>query len=205
MEEKQDYREDIASIRELMERSTRFISLSGMSGILAGIYALLGAGLAYSIIPDTPGPTPSEPASTDVSLRLAGIAGIVLVLSIATGIWLTSRKARQRGVQLWGSTSRRLLINLAIPLVTGGLFIIILTLGGHYAMIAPSFLIFYGLALINASPNLVEEVRNLGYSEIITGLLCALVPSQGLVFWAIGFGVFHIVYGALMYRKYDVS
>jgi hypothetical protein len=94
-------------------------------------------------------------------------------------------------------------INLAIPLVTGGLFIVILVLGDHIGIVAPSFLIFYGLALINASPNVYEEVRYLGYSEIILGLVCAVLQRYGLLCWAIGFGVFHILYGGMMYKKYE--
>ncbi|HMI66070.1 MAG TPA: hypothetical protein VK517_08550, partial [Cyclobacteriaceae bacterium] len=76
-------------------------------------------------------------------------------------------------------------------------------LSDQFGIVAPSFLIFYGLALINASPNLYEEIRYLGYSEILLGLLCAVLPNYGLLFWAIGFGLFHILYGAVMYKKYD--
>jgi hypothetical protein len=204
MEEQQGYQKDIESIRKLMERSVKFISLSGLSGILSGTYALAGALAAYYLIPYPLIPADYMVISDQhVLVKLFGIASIVLVASLGSGFWLSSRKARQAGIKLWDSTSKRLLINLAIPLVTGGLFIVILVLSANYGIIAPCFLIFYGLALINASPNLVEEVRYLGYSEIALGLISALRPGFGLLFWAIGFGVFHIVYGAVMYKKYD--
>ncbi len=204
MNKSEDYQKDIESIRQLMERSVKFISLSGLSGILAGIYALLGALAAYLLIPYPLAPiTYGVLSDQHIILQLLGIALAVLLASLLTGFALSSRKARKAGVKLWDATSRRLTFNLAIPLVTGGLFIFILLLSDHYAIIAPSFLIFYGLALLNASPNLYEEVRYLGYTEILLGLVCALIPRYGLAFWAVGFGVLHILYGAVMYKKYD--
>jgi uncharacterized membrane protein len=201
MEEKQAYQKDLESIRKLMERSVKFISLSGLSGIMAGIYALLGALSASFLIPSplSNGVIPDQ----QTIIRIFVIALVVLVASLVTGFWMSNRKAKKAGVKFWDATSKRLVINLAIPLVTGGLFIIILLLSDHVGIVAPSFLIFYGLALINASPNLFEEIRYLGYSEILLGLLCAAVPHFGLLFWAIGFGLFHILYGAVMYKKYD--
>jgi hypothetical protein len=68
---------------------------------------------------------------------------------------------------------------------------------------APACLVFYGLALIQGSANTFDEIRYLGFSEIILGLISASVPGYGLVFWAIGFGVLHIIYGVIMYNKYD--
>jgi hypothetical protein len=204
MEEKQAYQEDIESIRKLMERSVKFISLSGLSGIMAGVYALLGALAASFLIPYPLSPvTHGVIPDPHITFQLLGIAATVLVASLLTGVWMSSRKAKKSGVKLWDTTSKRLVINLAIPLVTGGLFIINLVLGDHVGIVAPSFLIFYGLALINASPNVYEEVRYLGYSEIILGLVCAVLQRYGLLCWAIGFGVFHILYGVVMYKKYD--
>jgi hypothetical protein len=74
---------------------------------------------------------------------------------------------------------------------------------GYCGTAAPAMLIFYGLALINASPNLFDEIRYLGYSEILIGLLAAAFIGYGLYFWAFGFGVLHIAYGLVMYKKYD--
>ena len=204
MEEKQAYQKDIESIRKMMERSVKFISLSGLSGILAGVYALFGALAAYFVIPKPLSPvTYSTISDSHITVQLLGIAVTVLVASVLTGVWMSNRKAKKAGIKFWDTTSRRLVINLAIPLVTGGLFIIILVLGDHIGVVAPSFLIFYGLALINASPNVYEEVRYLGYSEIILGLVCAVLQRYGLLCWAIGFGVFHILYGGMMYKKYE--
>ncbi len=206
MEQHQAYQKDLESIRKLMERSVKFISLSGLSGILSGVYALIGAVIAYYLVH-----YPASPIeyrlysiqSADVLWQLVLLAAAVLACSLLTGIWLSARNAKKKGVKMWGATSKRLFINLSVPLITGGIFILILLSNGHFGVVAPACLIFYGLALVNASPNLYEEVRYFGYSEIILGLISASLPGYGLLFWAIGFGVLHIVYGAVMYKRYD--
>lgn len=202
MKQSQTYQKDLESIRELMERSVKFISLSGLSGIMAGIYALIGASVAYYLIYYRNSPYDER----DV-VNLSGLVALavgVLVSSIATGLWLSSNKAKKAGVAIWDTTSKRLILNLSIPLLTGGFFILILLTQGHFGLAAPACLIFYGLALINASPNLYEEVRYLGYLEITLGLVSAMMPGHGLLFWSIGFGVLHIIYGAIMYKRYDL-
>lgn len=199
------YEEDLASIRTMMERSAKFISLSGLSGVLAGVYALLGATAAYLALQSNSADYVYTNARIPYSLllQLLGIAVTVLALSLATGLWLSHRKATKDGVKLWNAASRQLMLNLAIPLVTGGLFILILLASGHYALAAPASLIFYGLALIQGSNNTVDEIRYLGYSEIVLGLIAAVFTGYGLIFWSIGFGVLHILYGGMMYNKYE--
>jgi hypothetical protein len=196
---------DLESIRQLMERSVKFVSLSGLSGILAGIYALIGAGLAYQQIYSGEVVRSLEyyGGAVPIVQNLLTIAVVVLVASLITGWWFSLRKAKKIGTKIWNATSRRLLINLAIPLVAGGVFTLILVYQGYFKMVGASVLIFYGLALLNASSNLYEEVRYLGYSQLIVGLVAALLPAYSLYLWAVGFGFLHIAYGSLMYNKYD--
>jgi hypothetical protein len=206
MKDVSEYEKDLASIRNLMDRSAKFISLSGLSGILAGIYALGGATSAYFLIQYPRSPLAYRTQSINepvVLLQLIIIALIVLGASISTGLWLTQKKTLKQNTQLWTPASKLLLEKLCIPLITGGLFIIIMLYTGHFGLAAPACLIFYGLALIHGSPNTVDEIRYLGFSEIVLGLICALYPGLGLLFWAIGFGILHIVYGAILYNKYD--
>ena len=204
MAEKQPFEQDLAEIRNLMEKSSKFMSLSGLSGILAGLYALAGATAAYFLLQSGQGADYSpNPVTNPLTIQLAAIALTVLIVSLITGFVMSARKAKRHGVELWTSTSKRLVVNLAVPILTGGAFIFLLLLQGRYGLVAPVCLIFYGLALINASTNLYEEVRYLGYSEIILGLITTALPGYGLFFWAIGFGLFHVFYGALMFRKYD--
>ncbi len=206
MKEVQEYEKDIASIRNMMERSVKFISLSGLSGVIAGIYALLGAGYVYYLVyyPYSPfGFRFYYANETQIIVQLLVIAMIVLVLSIATGYWFSLRKAKKLGATIWNRASRQLMVDLLIPLLTGGLFILILLSRGYYGVAAPACLVFYGLALINGSRNTYSEVRYLGFTEIALGLISALIPGYGLLFWATGFGVMHIIYGTVMHFRYD--
>lgn len=206
MKEIKEYEKDLASIRHMMERSSKFISLSGLAGVLAGIYALGGATAAYFLVHYPISPlhfriySVNEPGTL---IKLIGIATLVLAASLSTGLWLTHKKAQQHGLNLWSPASQKLLFNIAIPLVAGGVFILIMLYTGHFGLAAPASLIFYGLALVQGSPNTVDEIRYLGFSEIVLGLTSAIFPGYGLIFWAIGFGILHIVYGAIMYNKYD--
>ena len=206
MKEVQEYEKDIASIRNMMERSVKFISLSGLSGVLAGIYALIGAAVAYFMTHYPVSPFHMRIYSVNeigILWKLLVIAMIILVASISTGLWFSRKKKKKANVKLWTSTSRQLVVNLAIPLISGGIFILILLYTGHYGIAAPACLLFYGLALIQASSNTYDEVRYLGFTEIILGLISALLPGYGLLFWALGFGVMHIIYGAVMHFRYD--
>lgn len=206
MKDVREYEKDIASIRNMMERSAKFISLSGLSGILAGVYALCGAAAAYFLVHYPVSPFDYRIYSIDQShalIRLLLIAGTVLLASLATGLLLSNQKAKKHGLKFWTSSSHRLFTNLAIPLVAGGIFILSMLYNGHFGIAAPACLIFYGLALIQASSNTFDEIRYLGFCEIFLGLISAFFPGYGLIFWALGFGVLHIVYGAIMYKKYD--
>ena len=196
--EKTDYLKDITEIRAIMERSSRFISLSGLSGVMAGVYALAGAYVAHLIV-QAYRANPHE----HVVAYLMADAAVVLLLAVGTGFFLTTRRARMQGATIWDATARRLLINLLIPLVVGGLFSLILVARGTVGIIAPSMLIFYGLALVNASKYTLTDIRYLGFAEIGLGLLATLIPGYSLLFWALGFGVFHIIYGTLMYYTHE--
>jgi hypothetical protein len=205
MEEK-DIQNELASIRSIMERSSKFISLSGLSGILAGIYALIGAYLAYRQI--YKGSTRiydslSVGVYPETITYLIIIAVAVLAASLITGFVLSSRQAKRKGQPIWGKIGQTLLFHMATPLVTGGLLILILLSRGYYGIITPATLIFYGLSLISASNFTFSDVKYLGILEIILGLIAACLPGYGLLFWAIGFGVLHIIYGSMMYLKYD--
>ena len=194
-----DYLKDINEIKNLMDRSSRFISLSGLSGIFAGIYAIVGAVIAYVYLFPKPGEYLTL-HSWNFKLLLILLAS-VLVLSIITAYLLTTRRAKRNNEKIWDTTTQRLLLNFLIPLVTGGIYIIIKLNSQHYGLTASLMLIFYGLALVNASKYTIGNVKYLGYAEIIIGLICAALPGYGLWFWLLGFGLFHIIYGSIMYLK----
>tara|TARA_R110002073_G_scaffold279026_1_gene443153 strand:- start:440202 stop:440828 length:627 start_codon:yes stop_codon:yes gene_type:complete len=206
MGNQKDYLKDISDIKNIMNRSTRFISLSGLSGVLAGVYALIGAYFAHGIIQNirsTQNQYKRFFVVFDSIEPLVLIAFSVVILAITTGVILTYRKAKNKGEKFWSSSSKRLLFNFLIPLITGGMFCIILIQYEYFSLIAPVTLIFYGLACVNASKYTLGGILYLGLSNIILGLIATQYIGYGLYFWAIGFGVFHILYGTLMYFKYE--
>lgn len=197
----QNYLQDLKEIKDLMNKSSQFISLSGLSGILAGIYALIGAVVAYYLIENHDGYYITLESSTFKLILLT--AALVLVASLLTAYLCTINKAKKVGEKVWNASSKRLLINFFIPLVTGGIFAILLLKNGYYGLVAPITLVFYGLACVNASKYTLRDVRYLGITEIILGLLAVEFSGYGLYFWVLGFGVCHIVYGTVMHFKYD--
>lgn len=187
-----------------MERSSKFISLSGLAGVLAGVYALAGAGIGYFLIKNSSGLFDNSYMDRPLIFwQLFMIALAVLVFSIVTACWLTIRNAKNKRESVWNPVSRQLLTSAGVPLITGGLFILILLGQGEHKLIAPACLIFYGLALFAASHYTFADIKWLGVCQILLGLLALILPVYGLIFWALGFGVLHIIYGGIMHFKYE--
>lgn len=202
---------DLREIRQLMDRSRHFIGLSGLSGIGAGGFALLGVLLvvAYAAAIGH-GPlflhrlqVTDHPWGIDFVTYLLLVGGSVLLGALWCGYYFTTRRARHQGQPIWDKRTGRLLFHLSVPLVTGGLLCGALLLQGVLFIVPAIMLIFYGLALLNGSHYAKEALSYLGYLEIALGLVACFFPGYGLIFWAIGFGVFHILYGTWMYYKYD--
>ncbi|MCV9929187.1 hypothetical protein OIU83_16090 [Flavobacterium sp. LS1R49] len=198
---KDKYLQDISEIKNMMNKSSQFISLSGLSGVMAGIYALIGAHIANGLIESHQGYYITLESKTFKLIVLT--AFLVLFFSIATAAILTVNKAKKEGEKIWNTTSKRMLINFLIPLITGGIFGLLLLRHAYYGLIAPVTLLFYGLACVNASKYTLRDVRYLGITIIILGLIATEFSGYALEFWALGFGVCHILYGSIMYFKYD--
>lgn len=198
------YIEDIKEIKDIMNRSSRFVSLSGLSGISAGIIALIGAYAAYETVYINQDYFGYRKAiiTTESLATLLLIAIGTVVLSIVTVIYFTTKETKKRNQKIWDHQTKRLLINLLIPLITGGILCLMLLLKGYIGIVAPLTLIFYGLALINASKYTLNEIRSLGIIQIALGLIAAHFIGFGLLFWAVGFGILHIVYGVVMHLRY---
>lgn len=199
--ESNNYLQDIKDIKQMMSQSSQFISLSGLSGVLAGIYAIIGAIYVNGLILNHY--ETYITLESDTFKKIIVTALVVLVASLLTAYVMTVRKAKKMGENVWNPSSRRLLINFLIPLVTGGIFALLLLRHGYYGLVAPITLLFYGLSCLNASKYTLRDVRYLGITEIILGLLAVEFSGFGLYFWAIGFGLCHIIYGGMMYFKYD--
>jgi len=209
MNQSDQHLEDIKVIKKIMEESSRFLSLSGLSGIFAGLLALAGAVVANLIITGTSMseewysvPFTADPAGHRAVMLLFADMVAVLVLSLAAAIFFSSRKARKSGHNAWTPVTRRMLASLLLPLVTGGLFILITLSRVPANITVASTLIFYGLAVISAGKFTFGEIHWLGVLEVMTGLICLLLPQWSVLIWAIGFGVIHIGYGLFMHLRY---
>ena len=200
--ENKKYLQDLSEIKNMMNRSSRFISLSGLAGVFAGCYALIGAVIAKILLSENEAVLANDLNSNLVkNLFLVAIA--VLIFAVVTAVLLTTRKARKNQQKIWDNTSRRLLINFFAPLLAGGIFILVLLQYELIGLIAPSMLLFYGLSLVHASKYTFGDLRSLGYANVILGLIATQFIGYGIYFWATGFGIFHIIYGIWMYNKYD--
>jgi len=200
MTQDRDYIRDIAEIRSMMERSSKFLSLSGWAGILAGLYALAGVWVAksfYDFHPD------DLFYSSEYLFEISLVALTVLILALVTAIFFSKIYAQKRGESIWNSTSKRLLAGMAVSLLTGAALVLLLVSNGLIGLAAPITLIFYGMALFIAGHYTIVEVRVMGVVQILLGLLNILLINLGLLFWALGFGLVHIVYGIYVKFRYE--
>ncbi|MEL6676089.1 MAG: hypothetical protein AAFR61_28035 [Bacteroidota bacterium] len=206
MEDYRDHLKDIAEIRNLMEDSTRFASLSGLSGVGAGVVALIGAAGTYQFLYKEGIYSFTQKrymATTDQIPTLVGIALLILVCALAVAIFFTIRRTRREGKKIFTRATSRLALNMMIPMAAGAVFCVELAYWGKPGLVAPATLIFYGMALLNAGKYTLREIRYLGIMEIVLGLLAGIWVGYGIIFWAVGFGVLHIAYGTMMYLKYE--
>ncbi|GAB3199828.1 hypothetical protein ABID22_002461 [Pontibacter aydingkolensis] len=206
MNQQQDQLADLHEIRKIMDRSSRFISLSGLSGVAAGVSALLGAAVVkWYLVSHNINYNQSLGLNLtrDAILFLVAVAGLVFILAFCSATYFTARNAKKNSYRVWDSKTERMLVNLFIPLAAGGAFCAILVYHDLLYLVAPVMLIFYGCALLNASKYTLSDIRYLGILEIILGLVASFFVGYGLLAWTVGFGVLHIVYGVLVYYKYE--
>lgn len=201
--EKEKYANDLSEIRKIMSRSSRFISLSGLSGVSTGLIALVGALLARELVFKHHDYLVYEavPIDADNLSKLLLVAMGTLLLSIFSALWLTARKSRKENQHVWDNQAKRLLTNLLIPLTTGGILCLILLFKGYVGFLPALTLIFYGLALVNGSHYTLSHIRYLGIAEIVLGLVAFLFIDQSLYLWILGFGVMQMIYGVMIQRK----
>lgn len=203
--ESKNYHEDLSHIRSMMERSSRFISLSGLSGVVAGLAAIIGAVYVYFVfqregIDYFDGERNIFGPSLVEELVVTGV--VILGVALLSGYIFTANKSRKKGLKIWDATTKRLLVTFAVPLITGGFFCLALLYHHLFVFIAPATLLFYGLALVSAERYTLTDIKYLGYCQIVLGLISLFFLGWGLVFWTIGFGALHIVYGLIMHKKY---
>jgi hypothetical protein len=202
--------EDIQAIREIMERSSKFLSLSGLAGIFAGVCALIGAAVAwFFIFESSPGQfnefisNPGVSSTSRTGFYLALDALLILGFALLGAVYFSFRKAQKAGQKFWTNSTRRLLFHLMLPLVSGGIIIIILIFRNKPDLVVASMLVYYGLALVNAGKFTFGEIHYLGLTQIVLGIMAAVFINYGLLLWTIGFGLMHIIYGTVMFYRHE--
>jgi len=220
MTEQSQHLDTIQDIRQLMQKSSRFISLSGLSGIAAGLCALVAAWFTQGELTryhaahgwvranrsaeyDASGGYVLMPGYRQLAQELILIAVVTFGVAFALAFFFTYLRSKKTGVPIWGFTARRVMFSVIVPMIAGGLVILRLIDLGGYGLIAPCCLIFYGLGLISAGRYTFEEIKYLGYGQLVLGALNLWLIGYGLLFWALGFGVLHMVYGFLMWWKHE--
>jgi hypothetical protein len=213
--------ETLQDIKQMMERSSRFISLSGLSGVAAGCCALVGAWMAYDVIGRNPYSfsTGRSRYHENVDLDSSGngvlslnefmgsklflIAVFTFIAAFVLAFMFTYMRSRKNNIPIWGHTSKRLMLNVSLPMIVGGIYLWKMIQAGIFGLIAPGCLIFYGLALVNASKYTLKEIRYLGICQVLLGVINLWYIGYGIYFWAVGFGVLHIIYGTVMWWRYE--
>lgn len=197
---------DLEQIRSMMERSSTFVSLSGFSGVIAGFLGI-AAGMilglkthTFMVMKDRFNPMFAQPSFFIFFILLMGLT---LLISILCSFILSSMKAKKLKLNIWNPSSKRFAIGLFTPLLCGGLLMTAFFLQKQFEFFFPFALIFYGLSLINASDHTLPEIKYLGISECILGVISAFILPVGLICWIAGFGLLNIGYGTLMYMKYE--
>lgn len=137
------------------------------------------------------------------SIILFSIACLILILAVAGGFVFTLLKVNKQGETLWNSVSKKMLVELFSILTVGGVFCLIQIKQHQFLYILPTTLLFYGLALFHISKYTVRDIQYLSFFLIGLGLINTIFYNYGVLFWCLGFGVLHIVYGIAMYYKYD--
>ncbi|OYY99846.1 MAG: hypothetical protein B7Y37_12950 [Sphingobacteriia bacterium 28-36-52] len=211
MNKQQDQLDAIHDIKRLMERSSKFSALSGRSGVVVGLFALLSILISYSILGISPLNSvsylailaPNGVINNELVNLIAINLGCTLLISFLTAIWLSNKNAVKRGEKTWDLSAKRMLLNFSIPMTAGAIYCSILFAQSHIELIIPATLLFYGLSLLNASKYTVDDIRYLGVLLIILGLLASFYVDQAFLFWGLGFGLLHIIYGSFMYFKYE--
>ena len=188
--------ESVFEIKELMEKSSKFISVSGIAAILAGIYALAGAYIATQVIT-------SDMYLSDTLKLMAIIAMTVLAAAAVTAGILSYCKSQKTGQKFFSRLTYRALWNFSFPMLTGGVLCISILMHEYYDILASVMLLFYGLALVNVSKFTYSSIVWLGYAFICLGVVDCFWEGHSLLFWTIGFGGFHILYGILFYLHYE--
>jgi len=180
--------DNLRFIRETMEQATHFTAVPGWGGVGIGLTALAAAWLA------------ARQPSTERWL-LVWIVEAALSFSIAG--WAMARKARRAGTALLSRPGRKFALSFSPALVAGGFLTGALHQAGLHRLLPGAWLLLYGAAVASGGAFSVRIVPALGFSFIACGAAALMAPaSWSNWFMAAGFGGLHVVFGAIIARRY---
>jgi hypothetical protein len=181
-------RDNLRFIRETMERAGAFTAVPGWGGVAMGITAVGAAVIA------------SRQNSFWAWLATWGAEAAIAVV-IAT--WSTFSKLRASGASLLSGPGRRFVYSFAPPLLVGALLTIVLVPMRLIGVISAIWLLMYGTGVVTGGSFSIRVVPLMGLCFIVLGAVALFSPaSWGDAFLGIGFGGFHILFGAVIARKY---
>jgi hypothetical protein len=195
---------ELKVIRQLMERPVRYSTMSGLSGILAGLAALGGLAADWAISSawqDTP--------RMAMKINVLVWAG-VLAVAFAGAVICTRLRERRQNMPFWSGVKKRILLTILPPFVAGVGLTLIIAYRWHtgwgpneWGLIPAIWMLFYGLALWQVGLLSPVEVRLMGAAFLACGLAAALW-FQPYPYWSLGvtFGGFHIVYGLAVWVRH---
>ncbi|MFM2123770.1 MAG: hypothetical protein RL328_221 [Acidobacteriota bacterium] len=185
--------DNLQYIRETMERAGSFTAVPGWGGVAMGVTALVAAAFA------------SHTDSREEWLKIWLGEG---ALAIALGVAAMWRKASAAGLPFWSAPARKFLFSFLPPLVAGAVLTVALWQAGAVAAIPGTWLMLYGAGVITGGTFSVPAIPVMGACFLAEGALVALLlPGTASPVWAdiwlgAGFGGLHIVFGAVVARRY---
>jgi hypothetical protein len=178
--------DDLQFIRQTMERSASFTAVPGWGQVIVGVTAIIAALAARHALNDR---------WVEIWLGEAALAvGITLVAM--------NLKATRRRLPLTSGPGRKFAFNFLPPVAAGALLSIALLRAGEYALLPPTWLLLYGVAVVTGGAVSVRIVPVMGASFMALGAGALLFPSAANWWMAAGFGGLHIVYGIWIARQY---
>ncbi|MEM7417422.1 MAG: hypothetical protein AAF389_18165 [Gemmatimonadota bacterium] len=180
--------DNLRYIRQAMERSGSFTHVSGIGGVGMGSLAIGAAALAWN-------------AST--TAEWLAIWLVAAGASLAVSVLAMARKSAADGVTLLTGPGRKFAWSVTPPLAAGGVLTIALVRAGAFDLLPGMWLLLYGAAIVTGGSHSVRSIPFMGAAFMAAGVGALLTPaSWGDVWMAVGFGVLHIVFGALIWRKH---
>ncbi|MBC7901251.1 MAG: hypothetical protein H7070_14490 [Saprospiraceae bacterium] len=181
--------DNLRYIRETMERSTHFTAVPGYGGILMGVTAIAAAYIASIQI--------DFRAWQMTWLAEAGLAFVI-------GLFAMWQKSKIAKTPLMSAPAKKFALGFAPPLICGVILTFaLLRLGTDKDMVVGVWLLLYGAAVVCGGMSSVKAVSIMGWLFMLLGALAFFVPamySDWLM--ALSFGLLHIVFGAVIARKY---